>query len=74
MNWQTWFARDAALWKVLFYVGLIATGLSAVSDPASYGIPGAVMPYIRLTALVAAIVGGKMGLSPAPSRRELNGD
>ena len=66
-----WFARDSILWTILFYVGLIATGLSVITDPATYGIPASVMPYIRLIALIAAIVGGKMGLSFAPKKAEM---
>ena len=71
MKWPLWFARDSALWVALFYVGLIATGLSVVTEPATYGIPAAWMPYIRLVALVSAIVGGKMGLSFAAKKSEL---
>lgn len=74
MDWKLWFARDSALWAVLFYVGLIATGLASVADPATYGIPAAWMPYIRLVAFISALVGGKMGLSYADSKRELRND
>lgn len=71
MNWKLWFARDSALWVALFYVGLIATGLSVVAEPATYGIPTWAMPYIRLVALISAIIGGKMGLSFAAKKSEL---
>jgi hypothetical protein len=71
MNWKLLFARDSLLWSVMFYVGLVCTGLAMISDPATYGIPAAVMPYIRLIALVAAIVGGKMGLSFADKKANL---
>lgn len=74
MNWKQWFARDSALWQCLFYVGVVATGLSTVADPTEFGIPAAAMPYIRLIALIAAIVGGKMGLSPVPLARNIGGD
>jgi len=71
MNWTHWLARDSKLWVVLFYVGIVATGLASIADPAAYGIPATWMPYIRLVALIAAIVGGKMGLSYAPKKSEL---
>jgi hypothetical protein len=63
MNWKMWFARDSALWVVLFYVGAVASALVTLTDPTYYGIPATWMPYIRLVAFVSAIVGGKMGLS-----------
>lgn len=71
MDWKLWFARDSVLWSVLFYVGLIATGLSVVAEPATYGIPASAMPYIRLIALISTIIGGKMGLSFASKKSEL---
>jgi hypothetical protein len=58
--------RDSWLWQVLFYGGLLATTLSTLSDPTVYGIPVALMPYIRLVSLVATVIGGKLGLSPLP--------
>lgn len=70
-NWKLWFARDSVLWTILFYVGVVATALASLIDPSFYGIPAAWMPYIRLIALVAAIVGGKMGLSYAPKKADL---
>ena len=63
MNWKLLFARDSALWVALFYGGLIVTAISLLPTPADYGIPASVMPYLRLSALIAAIVGGKQGLS-----------
>ena len=71
MNWKQWFARDSVVWAVLFYVGLIAGGLSTLTDPTAYGIPLVWMPYIKLIALIAAIVGGKMGLSFAGKKSNL---
>lgn len=71
MNWKAWFARDAVVWDVLFYVGIVATALSAVTDPSVYGIPASWMPYVRLIAFVFAVVGGKMGLSFAPKKADL---
>lgn len=65
------FARDSDVWSMLFYVGLIATGLATVAEPAFYGIPDWLMPYIRLVALLSAIVGGKMGLSYAPKKADM---
>ena len=46
---------------------------AAVADPATLGIPAAWMPYVRLVAFVAAVVGGKMGMSPAPLARNIDG-
>lgn len=71
MNWTHLIARDSWLWSALFYVGVVATALASLTDPAFYGIPAAWMPYIRLVALIAAIVGGKMGLSYAPKKDDL---
>lgn len=71
MNWKLWLARDSALWVALFYIGLVATGLSVVAEPTTYGIPASWMPYIRLIALISAIIGGKMGLSFASKKSEL---
>lgn len=58
--------RDSIVWQILFYVGAVATALAALTDPTTYGIPPEWMPYIRLAALIAAIVGGKLGLSWLP--------
>ena len=55
--------RDSLLWQILFYGGLVVTALSYVPNPADYAIPLEVMPYIRLLALIASVVGGKLGLS-----------
>ena len=71
MSWKAWFARDAAIWSVLFYVGIIASALSSLTDPTYYGIPASWMPYIRLIAFVSAIVGGKMGLSYADKKANI---
>jgi hypothetical protein len=71
MDWRLLFARDSALWTILFYVGMIATGLASLTEPGAYGIPDSWMPYIRLIAFVSALVGGKMGLSYASSKREI---
>jgi hypothetical protein len=71
MNWKTIFARDSALWVVLFYGGLVVTAISLLPNPQEYGIPAVVMPYARLLALIAAIVGGKNGLSFAGSKRQI---
>jgi hypothetical protein len=73
MNWQAWFARDALLWQVLFCVGLLASALAAVTDPTLYGIPASWMPYVRLVAFVAAVIGGKFGMSPVPLERNMGG-
>lgn len=71
MNWKLWFARDSFLWWACFWLGTIATALAVLTDPSWYGLPVSWMPYIRLVALVAAIVGGKMGMSPVPLKANL---
>ena len=71
MDWRAWFARDSVLWQVCFYLGVIASAITALADPTSIGIPLAWMPYIRLIAFIAAVVGGKMGMSPAELTRNL---
>jgi hypothetical protein len=68
---KQWFARDSMLWQCFFYLGLIATALTSVADPAAMGIPLWLMPYVRLVAFLAAVVGGKMGLSPVPLARNI---
>ena len=74
MNWQAWFARDGVLWQVFFYGGLIATALATVADPVTLGIPASWMPYVRLVAFIAAVIGGKAGMSPVPLGRNMGGD
>lgn len=74
MNWRTWFARDSVLWQVCFCAGLVASALAAVTDPALYGIPASWMPYIRLVAFVATVIGGKFGMSPVPLERNIGKD
>lgn len=71
MNWKMWFARDSALWVVLFYGGLVMTAISLLPNPQDYGVPAVWMPYVRLLALIAAIVGGKNGLSFSESKRQI---
>ena len=73
MDWKSWFARDGVLWQVFFYGGLIASALAVVTDPATLGIPAGWMPYIRLLAFIAAVVGGKNGMSPVPLARNMGG-
>jgi len=68
---QSLFARDSALWQCFFYLGLIATALTSVADPAAMGIPLWLMPYVRLVAFLAAVIGGKMGLSPVPLAKNM---
>lgn len=59
--------RDSVLWVVLFYIGLVAMALSTLTNPAEYGIPLSWMPYIKLVAFIATVVGGKLGLSWLPA-------
>lgn len=67
MDWKAFFkSRDSVLWPILMYVGLIVSALAMLTDPAYYGIPPWLMPYIRLGALIAAVVGGKNGNSALP--------
>jgi len=54
------------IWSALFWVGVIASALAAVTTPSDYGIPAAWMPYVKLVAFIAAIVGGKLGISYLP--------
>lgn len=51
------------VWSVLFWGGLIVTALATLTDPAAYGIPAVAVPYIRLLAFIASVVGGKLGMS-----------
>ena len=73
MDWKAWFARDGVVWQVAFYGGLIASALAVVTDPATLGIPAWWMPYIRLLAFIAAVLGGKNGMSPVPLARNMDG-
>ena len=73
MDWRHWFARDSVLWTGFFYIGLIATGLTTVADPSTLGVPASWMPYVRLVAFIAAVLGGKMGMSPVELSRNIGG-
>jgi len=59
------FGRDSAIW----WFGMIAAvvmGLATLGDPAQYGIPEWMVPYLRLGALVVGIVSGYLKASPLP--------
>jgi hypothetical protein len=74
MTWATIFARDGVFWQVCFYGGVVATAITALADPTTIGIPATWMPYIRLIAFVAAVIGGKNGMSFVPLARNMGGD
>jgi hypothetical protein len=76
MNWKLLFARDGALWQVFFCGGLIVLTLSATPQSILDTFPVWVttaMPTIRLLALIATVLGGKFGMSPAPLARNMEG-
>ena len=54
------------IWSILLWAGVIVSALAALTDPQSYGIPLVLVPYIRLGAFLAAVVGGKLGISYLP--------
>jgi hypothetical protein len=65
MNWRVWFARDSALWSLLFAVGMVwvtVTGL--IDDPNNFGIGPIAWHWIQLVAAVLTALAGKFGLSP----------
>lgn len=74
MNWQTIFARDSALWQILFYAGMIivlATGL--IDNPEDYGLSPLTFRWLKLSAAVITAIGGKAGMSFVPLARNMEG-
>lgn len=65
------FNRDSVVWWVGI-VGAVIVGLATLADPATYGIPAWLMPYLRLGALIVGIVSGKMATSPLPGKDKTN--
>jgi hypothetical protein len=56
----------SSIWSVLLWAGVIVSAVAALADPSAYGIPASWMPYIRLGGFIAAVVGGKLGISYLP--------
>jgi hypothetical protein len=74
MNWKLLFARDSQLWQALFYGGAVCVGLSLLPAATIEEFPSWVvesMPTVRFLALIATILGGKMGLSFADKKANL---
>ena len=68
------FARDSPLWQVFFYGGMVVIALSLAPEAVIKQFPAwleKTMPTVRLLAFVATVLGGKLGLSPAPMTRNL---
>ena len=64
-NWKLFFARDAWLWTVLFYLGFIVTvGTAFITEPADYGIGPVLFRWMQLASAVITALAGKLGLSP----------
>ena len=72
MNWTLLTARDSRLWEVLFYTGFVVVFVAGFIDtPEDYGLGPVAFKWLKLVAAVIAALGGKFGLSPARSTREI---
>lgn len=73
MNWQLLFARDGAVWRVLFYGGLIFLSAVTIIDGsfADYGFSPMAWRWVTLAAAIITAVGGKFGLSPLNKKADL---
>ena len=74
-NWKLFFARDAWLWSVLFYVGFVFTvGMAFITDPVSYGIGPITWKWLQLLAAVVTALAGKLGLSMLARKTDVEQD
>lgn len=61
--------RDSLWWWVVMLGGVFVTiSPEIIADPASYGLPAAAVPYLRLAGVVIAAIGGKLATSPLPGK------
>jgi len=58
----TWWAGIAA--AVILGLATLGNGITA------YGLPLAIVPYVRLAALIIGIVSGKLATSPLPGKEK----
>ena len=54
---------DSKVWSVVMWIGVVAIGLASLANPAEYGIPAVIVPYVKLVAFIATLVGAKLGRS-----------
>ena len=72
MTWKLLFARDSRLWNVLLVVGgMFVLLVMGIENPEDYGISPVTFRWLVRIAAVIAAVGGKFGLSPSQSTREI---
>ena len=73
MTWKLLFARDSGVWVVLFYLGgLLVLGTGMIENPQDYGIGEITFRWLKLAAAIVTAISGKIGLSWAPSTREIH--